>query len=383
MSTSSKKVQLHTLENTLANKITGRNHKSNLNNNNSNFIIKTNQNQTNATNQTKINTSNNNPKTHMVDAKSSLYNKGNLNANINQTGNKINIKISVNYVKQQPNLKYINTNNSQNSIRKKSLFSHSSFNNTENNTFINSVKEENLNNSQILLNKNTEPIPNKKPSNKSVKSTLNYENFMRSKIIEKENIKMKTNISLVTNTTTDRNLNHKRNKSENSCINNVSISLTNVEAKPIINSYSTTSKSLNQTNSFVFNNKLTNNYNTKSPSPIKKEYVKLCDSSSRLNNINKDQLIILENKLEEMITSIQLDEKEKLSAVSKKFSIYKKIFDEFIKLFTNSEEFTMNILMKISEGFNDTMNDLIKNSNKLQERNNEYDNLSNSKIIFY
>lgn len=281
MSINSKKTQnysalLGELKGSINDKIKGRNYKSYMkrapttNNDKSELIgMKSIQNLNTGSNLMESSKINN-----IIDKRILDKRKNTINTNIDQLGNKIDIKISVNYGKQNSNNSTLNNINSNGLPSSKSK----SFYQSNANTNLNSLtsnsnnlhtptngltgKDEFLMNSQINFDKSE--ASGKEKLIKSLKTSMNEEKFMRKKIIEnKEDY--------------STSLNHKRNQSDNNYYNNLNISLMNYENKPQIHNYFNSSKGMNQNNSFTYNNQLFNHFKTSMITPQKEK------SSNKIN----------------------------------------------------------------------------------------------------
>lgn len=124
--------------------------------------------------------------------------------------------------------------------------------------------------------------------------------------------------------------------------------------------------------------------------------------SSVANNGNSNciqtvQGIIISNNFKSNVNSIELkmeegsailnksnnsEIKDKVSFSVKKYSIFKKSFEEYLKLLNNENEgysLGKNMLNKILDGFNDTLQVVVNSYNKVNEKISDYDSLSTSK----
>lgn len=103
-------------------------------------------------------------------------------------------------------------------------------------------------------------------------------------------------------------------------------------------------------------------------------------------NRNREQFLGLENKLDEMLSGVQNNydnEKEKVLTITKKYAVYKKIFGDFLKLpfVSNSNDYGRNILEKINDGYNESIQTLMINYTKMHEKVSEYELITNSNTI--
>ncbi len=101
----------------------------------------------------------------------------------------------------------------------------------------------------------------------------------------------------------------------------------------------------------------------------------------------KNQINGIDTKLEEALNILNKNNsgevKDKVSFHVKKFSLLKRSFDEYTKV-VNSEDSLLgplgrNMLMKISEGFNESLQVVVSSYNKINEKMSDYDTLSTSK----
>lgn len=120
-------------------------------------------------------------------------------------------------------------------------------------------------------------------------------------------------------------------------------------------------------------------------------------NSNSINCIQTLQGIMISNNFKSRVNSIELkmeegsailnksnnsEIKDKVSFSVKKFSIFKKSFEEYLKLLNNENEgysLGKNMLNKILDGFNDTLQVVVNSYNKVNEKISDYDSLSTSK----
>jgi len=109
-----------------------------------------------------------------------------------------------------------------------------------------------------------------------------------------------------------------------------------------------------------------------------------------LDNINikesnnlETNLILLEKKLEEKLLLIKEEnEKNKILNLKKKYSAFKTIFRESIKSITDYSNIkTNNLLLKILNGYDETVQTLLMNFSKLHEKYTEGESVYQSKYL--
>jgi hypothetical protein len=95
---------------------------------------------------------------------------------------------------------------------------------------------------------------------------------------------------------------------------------------------------------------------------------------------NSNQFLILETKLEDLLTTLKENKKEdKFSLLGKKNSIMKKIFEEYINIIPI--EGGRNLLGRIYEGYDESMNTLMVSFSKVNEKLSDYETLTSSNIL--
>ena len=120
----------------------------------------------------------------------------------------------------------------------------------------------------------------------------------------------------------------------------------------------------------------------------------LINSKNNSNQITqrRSQFINLESKMEELIGNLinkkstgNNIENEKLIQITKKYAVYKKILEEYIKIIANdsSELNSKNILNKVFEGYNDAIQSLMMNYTKIYDKLSDYESVTNSTIFLY
>ncbi len=101
-----------------------------------------------------------------------------------------------------------------------------------------------------------------------------------------------------------------------------------------------------------------------------------CEKSNK--NIMK-HILDMELNLEELIRNVKEDpNKSESFNITRKFSIYKKIFEDVANLFPEYSK----IYYKISNGFNGVFNDLMNESRVYKEKSENYEMLTSSKYNF-
>ncbi len=114
------------------------------------------------------------------------------------------------------------------------------------------------------------------------------------------------------------------------------------------------------------------------------EFIEILDNINikESNNLEAN-LTILEKKLEQKLLEIkQENEKNKILNLTKKYSAYKTVFEESIKSITECNNIKANnLLRKILNGYNDTVQTLFMNFSKLHEKYTEGESVYQSKFV--
>lgn len=126
---------------------------------------------------------------------------------------------------------------------------------------------------------------------------------------------------------------------------------------------------LNAENMFIINN--TNN--NISFEEDKTQCIK-CEESKNVERI----LFNLERNLDELLKSLNQEDKNKMIINSKKYSMYKKIFEEVIKVLPPYGK----ILERVLIGFNEVIANLATDNKVMSEKCKNFDSLSNSNNPF-
>jgi len=105
------------------------------------------------------------------------------------------------------------------------------------------------------------------------------------------------------------------------------------------------------------------------------DFIEILDNINikETNNSLESAFNIIEKKLDQKLINIkQENEKNKILNLTKKYSAYKSIFEETIKSITECCNLkSNNLLMKIMNGYNDTVQTLFMNFSKLHEKYTE------------
>ena len=114
------------------------------------------------------------------------------------------------------------------------------------------------------------------------------------------------------------------------------------------------------------------------------DFIEILDNINinECNNLESN-LILLEKKLEEKLLSIKEEnEKNKILNLTKKYSAFKTIFEESIKSITDYSNIkTNNLLLKILNGYDETVQTLLMNFSKLHEKYTEGESVYQSKYL--
>ena len=259
---------------------------------------------------------------------------------------------------------------------------------------------------------------------KNLKSSISDDKKIRRKIYSNE--KDLNNIIIMPNN--EIKPINKRNTTSNQEIiqNNLNISLLTYEKKPTIqnmynntttNKMITTTKNEIPSNQSLFSNYMQNNPNLDNSILLRNSYTlnnlhkdKINDSSAifqtqqdqsmlsasnMLNNINgrgsngiKDssskkiifdtdnsmRILNLEKKLDEMQSNLTSSTEDIVSINAKKFTIYRKIFEEYNSLVLSHRDSSLS--SKISNGYNEIMNTILHQYSKVFEKLSTYGNIS-------
>lgn len=114
------------------------------------------------------------------------------------------------------------------------------------------------------------------------------------------------------------------------------------------------------------------------------EIIEILDNINiKENNSLESSLNLLEKKLEQKLIDIkQENEKNKILNLTKKYSAYKTIFEESIKSITECSNIkSNNLLTKIFNGYNDTVQTLFMNFSKLHDKYTEGESVYQSNIL--
>jgi hypothetical protein len=131
----------------------------------------------------------------------------------------------------------------------------------------------------------------------------------------------------------------------------------------------------------VVNNTVGNSQTHNGPSGFIHNQQGILISSNFKNNVNSIELK-MEEALAILNKSNNSEIKDKVSFSVKKYSLFKKSFEEYLKLINSEGEgysLGKNMLNKILEGFNDTLQVVVNSYNKVNEKMSDYDSLSTSK----
>ncbi len=115
------------------------------------------------------------------------------------------------------------------------------------------------------------------------------------------------------------------------------------------------------------------------------DFIEILDNINikETNNNLEGCLNIIEKKLDQkMILIKQENEKNKITNLNKKYSAYKSTFEETIKSIIDCNNLkSNNLLFKIINGYNDTVQTLFMNFTKLHEKYTEGESVFQSKIF--
>lgn len=115
------------------------------------------------------------------------------------------------------------------------------------------------------------------------------------------------------------------------------------------------------------------------------DFIEILDNIKIKENSNlESSLNLLEKKLEHKMLAIkQENEKNKILNLTKKYSAYKSVFEESIKSITECCNIkSNNLLVKIFNGYNDTVQTLFMNFSKLHEKYSEGETVYQSNFNF-
>ena len=115
------------------------------------------------------------------------------------------------------------------------------------------------------------------------------------------------------------------------------------------------------------------------------EFIEILDNINiKESNNLESSLNLLEIKLDQKLLAIkQENEKNKILNLTKKYSAYKTVFEESIRSITECNNIKTNsLLVKILNGYNDTVQTLFLNFSKLHEKYSEGESVYQSKFYY-